>query len=160
MLLAEDGALTVADTSFGQISLGAYTMSSKALKVSWQLLDDNAVDLETYIGDLLGERGLWYKMSFFEHACRIPLVVRIPGLAGATTNGSHVGLLDIAPTLLDIAGIDVPAGRFREERVEVAARDAGLGRRRRRDRRRDHLPAIRCRHHRCGCRPRRRLRRR
>ena len=54
--LAEDGALTVADTSFGQISLGAYTMSSKALKVSWQLLDDNAVDLETYIGDLLGER--------------------------------------------------------------------------------------------------------
>jgi len=56
VLLAEDGALTVADTSFGQISLGAYTMSSKALKVSWQLLDDNAVDLETYIGDLLGER--------------------------------------------------------------------------------------------------------
>lgn len=56
VLLAEDGALTVADTSFGQVSLGAYTMSSKALKVSWQLLDDNAVDLETYIGDLLGER--------------------------------------------------------------------------------------------------------
>lgn len=56
VLLAEDGALTVADTSFGQISLGAYTMSSKALKVSWQLLDDNAVDLESYIGDLLGER--------------------------------------------------------------------------------------------------------
>ena len=56
VLLAEDGALTVADTSFGQITLGAYTMSSKALKVSWQLLDDNAVDLESYIGDLLGER--------------------------------------------------------------------------------------------------------
>ena len=55
-LLAENGSVTVADTTFGQITLNAYTMSSKALKVSWQLLDDNAVDLEGYIGDLLGER--------------------------------------------------------------------------------------------------------
>lgn len=55
-LLAENGSVTVADTAFGQITLNAYTMSSKALKVSWQLLEDNAVDLEAYIGDLLGER--------------------------------------------------------------------------------------------------------
>ena len=55
-LLAENGSVTVADTTFGQITLNAYTMSSKALKVSWQLLEDNAVDLEAYIGDLLGER--------------------------------------------------------------------------------------------------------
>ncbi len=30
-------------------------------------------------GDMLGERGLWYKMSFFEPACRIPLIVHAPG---------------------------------------------------------------------------------
>jgi choline-sulfatase len=29
-------------------------------------------------GDMLGERGLWYKMSFFEAACRIPLIVHAP----------------------------------------------------------------------------------
>jgi hypothetical protein len=29
-------------------------------------------------GDMLGERGLWYKMSFFEPACRIPLIVHAP----------------------------------------------------------------------------------
>ena len=29
-------------------------------------------------GDMLGERGLWYKMSFFEGACRIPLIVHAP----------------------------------------------------------------------------------
>jgi choline-sulfatase len=29
-------------------------------------------------GDMLGERGLWYKMNFFEPACRIPLIVHAP----------------------------------------------------------------------------------
>jgi choline-sulfatase len=30
-------------------------------------------------GDMLGERGLWYKMNFFEPACTIPLIVHAPG---------------------------------------------------------------------------------
>ena len=30
-------------------------------------------------GDMLGERGLWYKMSFFEPSCRIPLIVHAAG---------------------------------------------------------------------------------
>lgn len=72
--------------------------------------DDTLVVFTSDHGDMLGERGLWYKMSFFEHASRIPLVVRMPG--GGSAEGSrsparlsgHVGLLDLAPTLLDVAG--------------------------------------------------------
>ena len=30
-------------------------------------------------GEMLGERGLWYKMHFFEWALRVPLIVRAPG---------------------------------------------------------------------------------
>ena len=48
-------------------------------------------------GDMLGERGLWYKMNFFEGACRIPLMVAGPGIA-ATVADEHVSLLDVMPT--------------------------------------------------------------
>lgn len=55
-LLAEGSAITVADTTFTQVTLGAYTISSKAVKLSWQLLEDNVVDLESYVGEMLAER--------------------------------------------------------------------------------------------------------
>ena len=71
------------------------------------MADDTVVVFTADHGDMLGERGLWYKMSFFEHSARIPLIISRLGNA-ASDNGSHVGLLDIAPTMLDLAGIDVP----------------------------------------------------
>jgi choline-sulfatase len=53
-------------------------------------------------GDMLGERGLWYKMNFFEHACRVPLIVAGPGIA-AGRNKDHVSLLDLVPTFNELA---------------------------------------------------------
>ena len=43
------------------------------------LADDTIVMLTSDHGDFLGERGLWYKMSFREHAARVPLIVHAPG---------------------------------------------------------------------------------
>ena len=40
--------------------------------------DDTVVILTSDHGDMLGERGLWYKMSFFEGSARVPLVVSAP----------------------------------------------------------------------------------
>jgi choline-sulfatase len=54
-------------------------------------------------GDMLGERGLWYKMNFFELSARVPLVMAGPGVArGAAANACS--LVDLMPTFLDIAG--------------------------------------------------------
>lgn len=73
------------------------------------MADDTVVMFTADHGDMLGERGLWYKMSYFEHACRIPFIIRTPDGAGAgAVNASHVSLLDVAPTLLDLAGIESP----------------------------------------------------
>jgi choline-sulfatase len=54
-------------------------------------------------GEMLGERGFWYKMSFFENACRVPLVVHSPGQFPARRVTEAVSLVDILPTLVDIA---------------------------------------------------------
>jgi choline-sulfatase len=55
-------------------------------------------------GEMLGERGLWYKMAFFEPSARIPLLVRRPGAAGQRIS-QPVSLMDVAPTLLELAGV-------------------------------------------------------
>jgi len=54
-------------------------------------------------GDMLGEHGLWYKMSFFEHSVRVPLVMNGPGI-GPRRVEENVSLVDLLPTLLDYAG--------------------------------------------------------
>ena len=54
-------------------------------------------------GDFLGEHGLFYKMSFREHAAHVPLVVSAPGRFDARRVREPVSLLDVLPTLADIA---------------------------------------------------------
>ena len=59
-------------------------------------------------GDMLGERGLWFKMSFFEGSSRVPLMISAPGLApGRITK--PVSTIDVCPTLCDMAGISIDA---------------------------------------------------
>jgi choline-sulfatase len=70
------------------------------------MADDTVVVFTADHGDQLGERGLWYKMCFFEHAARIPLVISAPGGARGVAVDDHVSLLDLLPTLVDLAGGD------------------------------------------------------
>jgi choline-sulfatase len=55
-------------------------------------------------GEMLGERGLWYKMSFFEPSVRVPLIMRAPGAPGLRRVADPVSLIDLAPTLAELAG--------------------------------------------------------
>ncbi|SNY91356.1 choline-sulfatase [Cohaesibacter sp. ES.047] len=57
-------------------------------------------------GDMLGERGLWFKMSFFEGSSRVPLMIAAPTLLPEQIS-TAVSNLDITPTLADLAGIDL-----------------------------------------------------
>ena len=70
------------------------------------LRDNTIVILLSDHGEMLGERGLWYKMSFFEGAARVPLIVNAPGRFAPRRVAASVSLIDIAPTLIDLAGGD------------------------------------------------------
>ena len=60
----------------------------------------------------LGEHLLWQKMTLFEESCRVPLIIRAPGV---TLPGSicarPVGEIDLFPTLADLCGLGVPSGK-------------------------------------------------
>jgi choline-sulfatase len=51
---------------------------------------------------MLGERGLWYKMCFFEWAVRVPLIFRAPSRFAPRRAPELASLLDLLPTLLDL----------------------------------------------------------
>jgi choline-sulfatase len=54
-------------------------------------------------GDMLGERGLWFKMCFYEGSSRVPLMISAPGMAAGRID-APVSTLDVTPTLAELAG--------------------------------------------------------
>jgi arylsulfatase A-like enzyme len=71
-------------------------------------------------GDNMGDHGLWFKSNFTQGACHIPFIVTPPvrgdlnHIMGTEwlpgVNHSPVGLQDIMPTCLSIAGLPIPEG--------------------------------------------------
>jgi choline-sulfatase len=71
-----------------------------------RLAENTIVLLLADHGDMLGERGLWYKMNFFEPACRVPLIVHAPARFAAHRVRESASLLDLCPTLCELAAAD------------------------------------------------------
>jgi choline-sulfatase len=66
-------------------------------------LDSNtAIVFTSDHGDMLGERGLWYKKCFYEGSVRIPFTIRVPGIGPRRVN-ENVSLVDLLPTLIELA---------------------------------------------------------
>lgn len=55
-ILGENTQIAEQDVTLGQAELGAYTYTSKLIRVSWQLLDDSAFDLPSFLARKCGER--------------------------------------------------------------------------------------------------------
>ena len=65
-------------------------------------VDNTVIVLTSDHGDMLGERGLWYKKTFFEDSVRVPLMISAPGY-GASRVKQNVSLVDLVPTFVDLA---------------------------------------------------------
>lgn len=64
-------------------------------------------------GEMLGDHYLWRKTVPYEPSARIPLLIRAPqrfGIQPGKALAQPVGLEDVMPTCLDLAGVAIPAG--------------------------------------------------
>ena len=68
------------------------------------LRDDTIVVFTSDHGEMLGERGMWYKQTFFEWSSRVPFMISYPRQFKPRRVSEVVSLVDLMPTLLALAG--------------------------------------------------------
>jgi choline-sulfatase len=94
---------------------GACTFVDDQVGKLRKLLKDCHLDKDTVIvfsgdhGDMLGERGLWYKMSWFENSARVPMIINYPSKFEPKRVTKSVSTIDLLPTFVDLAGGDASA---------------------------------------------------
>lgn len=67
------------------------------------MADNTAIVFTSDHGEMLGERGMWFKKHFFEASLRVPLFVKLPGGSAASRVLTPVSLVDLLPTFMSIA---------------------------------------------------------
>lgn len=74
----------------------------KSLEETKQLDDAVFIFISDH-GEMMGERGMWYKQTFFENSTRVPMIVCGPGIPEGKTICQNVSLIDLLPTILALA---------------------------------------------------------
>ena len=62
-------------------------------------------------GEMAGHHGIWQKQCFYEPAVKVPLMLRLPSSDSSGESGcvvQNVSLVDVLPTLLEVAGLEMP----------------------------------------------------
>ena len=74
------------------------------------LADDTIVIVTSDHGEFLGEHQMIFKGPFgYDSLLRVPLIMRGPGVEAGVAVSDPVGTIDLAPTILQAAGLDAPA---------------------------------------------------
>ncbi len=98
-----DGAILYTDDNLGRIL-------SKLQELG--LADSTVVAVAGDHGEAFGEHGLSFTHDYtlYDEVLRVPLVIRGPGVVPGATLGQQVRLMDLTPTLLDLAGVEPLTG--------------------------------------------------
>jgi iduronate 2-sulfatase len=101
-ILAYYAAISFVDAQIGRLldALDSLGLADNTIVVFWS---DH--------GYHLGEHGLWFKQSCFEESAKCPLIISSPEIRNTGKVCTRiVELVDIYPTLADLAGLEAPVG--------------------------------------------------
>jgi choline-sulfatase len=74
-------------------------------------------------GEMAGHHGIWQKQCFYEPAVKVPLMLRLP--SGETGRvAQNVSLVDVLPTLLEVAGVEMPPDLPGDSLLRIARHQA------------------------------------
>lgn len=68
------------------------------------LYDDTVLVFTSDHGDMLGERGMWFKRTFFEGSLQVPMIAHCPARFAPGRRSECVTLADLCPTLAELGG--------------------------------------------------------
>ncbi len=111
---------------------GAITMVDKQMGRVLATLDELGLRENTIVvftsdhGNMLGERNRMFKGVMYESSARVPLIWRGPGITPGKPNDAVLDTATVMPTLLDLAGLPIPAG-VQGKSVATLLRGAGAG---------------------------------
>nr|WP_321486259.1 sulfatase [uncultured Draconibacterium sp.] len=74
----------------------------------FDLLDNTIIVFWSDHGYQLGEHGQWQKQTLFEKGSNQPLLISVPGVTSGTRTEAIVQLVDLYPTLAELAGLEPP----------------------------------------------------
>ena len=94
---------------YGMISHMDYDIGRILETLDARGLSENTIVIYTSDHGLgVGQHGLMGKQNLYDHSMRIPLIMRGPGLPAGLRSRALLYLLDLYPTLLELAGVPVP----------------------------------------------------
>ena len=72
-------------------------------------LDNTYIFYTADHGMAIGRNGLQGKQNLYEHTWRVPFIVKGPGIKPGSRNPGNIYLMDVLPTICDLAGVGIPA---------------------------------------------------
>ena len=71
-------------------------------------LHNTAIFFVSDHGEMLGERGMWFKQCFWEWSAHVPMIAKIPGAPKGLRSSVITSLVDLLPTILEIGNNEKP----------------------------------------------------
>ncbi len=68
------------------------------------LYDDTIIIFTSDHGDMMGERGMWFKRTFYDASVKVPMIVHNPKRYAAKKTDAIISLADLCPTIADMGG--------------------------------------------------------